>query len=221
MKMMNSVTSQADLVDSLDAPSLPWTTDGDARWVVDRIVTHDGQDAVRSGAIGHSASSNLSTIVTGPANVSFWWKVASQPNHDWLSVSLVEEGVPYTWRISGTPDWKEQTIPVGAGPHTITWSYTKDESIVSGSDAGWVDQVIVNYTTTPLSLPGVSNPPTDPDSDGLYEDLNANNRLDFNDVVLMFNQMEWIAANEPVSAFDFNGNGRIDFNDIVMLFGEI
>jgi outer membrane protein assembly factor BamB len=70
-------------------------------------------------------------------------------------------------------------------------------------------------------LPGFSNPPTDPDSDGLYEDLNANSRKDFNDVVVMFNQMQWIAANEPVIAFDFNGNGRIDFNDIVKLFGEI
>jgi hypothetical protein len=33
--------------------------------------------------------------------------------------------------------------------------------------------------------------------------------------------MEWIAANEPVSAFDLNRNGRIDFADIVRLFGEI
>ena len=72
-----------------------------------------------------------------------------------------------------------------------------------------------------LTLPSLTNPPTDPDSDGLYEDLNANSRKDFNDVVLMFNQMQWIAANEPVSAFDFNRNGRIDFNDIVKLFGEI
>ena len=56
---------------------------------------------------------------------------------------------------------------------------------------------------------------------GIYEDLNANSRKDFNDVVIMFNQMQWIAAHEPISAFDFNGNGRIDFNDIVKLFGEI
>jgi PKD repeat protein len=72
-----------------------------------------------------------------------------------------------------------------------------------------------------VPLPGFSNLPTDPDGDCLFEDLNANTRLDFNDVVLYFNQMEWIAANEPVTAFDFNGNGRIDFNDIVKLFGEI
>ena len=72
-----------------------------------------------------------------------------------------------------------------------------------------------------VPLPGFTNSPTDPNGDCLYEDLNANNRMDFNDVVVMFNQMQWIAANEPVSAFDFNGNGRIDFNDIVKLFGEI
>jgi len=35
------------------------------------------------------------------------------------------------------------------------------------------------------------------------------------------NQMTWIAANEPISAFDLNGNDRIDFADIVALFGEI
>jgi len=72
-----------------------------------------------------------------------------------------------------------------------------------------------------VPLPGFTNAPTDPDSDCLYEDLNANARKDFNDVVVMFNQMQWIAANEPVNAFDFNANGRIDFNDIVKLFGEI
>ena len=63
--------------------------------------------------------------------------------------------------------------------------------------------------------------PTDPDGDGICEDLNGNGRLDFADVVVYFNRMEWIAKNEPVSAFDLNGNTRIDFADIVKLSGEI
>jgi PKD repeat protein len=73
----------------------------------------------------------------------------------------------------------------------------------------------------PQKVPGSSAAPTDPDHDGIYEDLNGNGRLDFADVVLYFNQMTWIAANEPVCAFDLNGNGRIDFADIVALFNEI
>jgi PKD repeat protein len=73
----------------------------------------------------------------------------------------------------------------------------------------------------PVALPGMTNPPTDPDGDGLYEDLNGNGRADFSDIVLFFSQIEWIAENEPVPLFDFNGNGRIDFNDIVTQFEEL
>jgi subtilisin family serine protease len=95
------------------------------------------------------------------------------------------------------------------------------DDLASWNNGMLVDGFTITSSSSVLPLPGFTNPPTDPDTDNLYEDLNANNRKDFNDVVLMFNQMQWVAANEPVSAFDFNGNGRIDFNDIVKLFGEI
>jgi PKD repeat protein len=73
----------------------------------------------------------------------------------------------------------------------------------------------------PVALPGMADLPTDPDCDGIYEDLNGNGRVDFADVTLFFAQMEWVAANEPVDLFDFNGNGRIDFADITALFAEV
>ncbi|RLJ00995.1 MAG: hypothetical protein DRP08_06080 [Candidatus Aenigmatarchaeota archaeon] len=38
-----------------------------------------------------------------------------------------------------------------------------------------------------VQFPGCTNPPTDPDDDGLYEDINGNGRKDFNDVVKFFN----------------------------------
>jgi hypothetical protein len=72
-----------------------------------------------------------------------------------------------------------------------------------------------------IPLPPYTDPPTDPDGDGMYEDLNANGRLDFADISLYFTYMEWIAGNEPVAAFDLNGNGRIDFADITALFAGI
>jgi PKD repeat protein len=111
--------------------------------------------------------------------------------------SKLAEATAYSWQvIARDPDGAETPGPI--------WDFTTKLAQPSV-----------------IPLPGFTNPPTDPDGDGFYEDLNANARKDFNDVVLMFNQMQWIAANEPVSAFDFNGNGRIDFNDIVKLFGEI
>jgi PKD repeat protein len=61
-------------------------------------------------------------------------------------------------------------------------------------------------------------PPTDPNGDGMYEDLNGNGRIDFNDVVLFFHHLEWIGAQDGSGYFDFNHNGRIDFDDVVRLF---
>jgi alkaline phosphatase len=69
-----------------------------------------------------------------------------------------------------------------------------------------------------VAVPGGTGLPRDLDDDGLCEDVNGNGRADFADVVLFFNQMTWIAANEPVAAFDCNGNGRIDFADVVRLY---
>lgn len=76
-------------------------------------------------------------------------------------------------------------------------------------------------TSGVVKVPGGVQIPTDTDADGLYDDVNGNERKDFADVVLFFNQMVWIAGNTPVSLFDFNKNGRIDFSDVVFLFNHL
>ncbi|MEN6342988.1 MAG: kelch repeat-containing protein [Methanospirillum sp.] len=72
-----------------------------------------------------------------------------------------------------------------------------------------------------LAIPPGTLLPTDTNGDGLYDDVNGNGRKDFADVVLYFNQMTWIAGNEPVAAFDCNRNGRVDFSDVVWLFNNL
>jgi len=92
-------------------------------------------------------------------------------------------------------------------------------------DEGYpINAIIKNATLKILylpPLPGISNPPTDPDNDGLFEDLNGNGNIDFNDVVEYFQHLEWIEENYPVEDIDFNGNGLVDFDDIVELFMEV
>ena len=51
----------------------------------------------------------------------------------------------------------------------------------------------------PVGAGALPRMPTDTDSNGVYDDVNGNFRRDFADVVLYFNQMTWIAANEPVA----------------------
>ena len=72
-----------------------------------------------------------------------------------------------------------------------------------------------------LVVPGGAGTPTDIDAGGPFEDVNGNGRKDFEDVVLYFNQMAWIEASEPLSAFDYNANGRIDFADVTWLFHHL
>jgi PKD repeat protein len=59
--------------------------------------------------------------------------------------------------------------------------------------------------------------PTVPKGDSLYEDLSGDGVVNFSDVSLYFNNLDWIRANEPVSLFDYNKNGAIDFGDIILL----
>ncbi|WP_226022726.1 hypothetical protein [Halomicrobium salinisoli] len=60
---------------------------------------------------------------------------------------------------------------------------------------------------------------TDPDDDGLYEDINGNGEVDYSDVVDYFENMEELQ--DQVEYFDYNGNGEIDYADLVDLFQQV
>lgn len=80
---------------------------------------------------------------------------------------------------------------------------------------GMVDAIMLK------TMPGCTNLPTDPDYDMDIEDLNGNQDIDFDDVILYFNYLEWIETNEPIVPFDYNNNGRIDFDDLFILYNEV
>ncbi|MEN6517744.1 MAG: carbohydrate-binding protein [Methanospirillum sp.] len=114
------------------------------------------------------------------------------------------------------------TVFVPSGRHVVTLAFEGIDRI----NLDWLRftrsaatlPTTVPTTAAVAAIPGGAGVPTDPDTDGLYEDVNGNGRGDLADVVLLFNQLTWIGANEPPAAFDFNANGRIDFDDVVSLF---
>ncbi|MDA0769118.1 MAG: hypothetical protein O2821_02700 [Chloroflexi bacterium] len=63
--------------------------------------------------------------------------------------------------------------------------------------------------------------PLDNDADWRCEDINANGRQDFQDVVALFQDLS--AAGDPAKQFyfDFNSNNGVDFNDVVTLFQDL
>lgn len=149
-----------------------WTFAGNAPWTISTEAPYDGLYCSKSGAIGHSQSSemNLQLNVTAAGYISFFRKVSSESGYDFLKFYIdgVQQG---QW--SGTVAWGEVNYAVTAGLHTFKWVYSKDGSAVSGSDCAWVDYIIfppygpipepANLTVNPslfnisLGLNGVHN----------------------------------------------------------------
>lgn len=124
-----------DLPEAVDATDLAWSN---TSWMCQNEVTHDGEDAARSGAIGHITNSWFQTTVTGPGTIRFWWKVSSQTNADYLAFYI---GGAIQTEISGEVDWNQKTLFVPAGPQTLRWEYEKNASGTSGEDAAFVDEI--------------------------------------------------------------------------------
>jgi PKD repeat protein len=100
---------------------------------------------------------------------------------------------------------------------TLTNGFTLTSGAVTTTQTPVPTQTVVLVSL----VPGGMLTPRDLNGEGKYEDVNGNGRKDFADVTLYFNQMTWIAANEPMRAFDYNGNGRIDFADVTWLFNQL
>ncbi|WP_236642307.1 choice-of-anchor I family protein [Salinigranum halophilum] len=92
------------------------------------------------------------------------------------------------------------------------------------SDAGeTVDAATQNgvVITGPSSVGRSGAAPTDLDDDGRYEDVNGNGRVDYDDVVLLFEQFDSDSVRMNADAYDFNENGKLDYDDIVDLYEEV
>jgi subtilisin family serine protease len=118
-----------------------WTQSGTLPWVVVDDVVHEGTYAARSGDIGDSQTSTMSiqVIVPSPDDITFTYKVSSEGGWDYLRF-YIDGVLQNQW--SGEIDWTEATFPVAAGTHTFAWTYYKDGSLSSGSDAAWVDEIL-------------------------------------------------------------------------------
>ena len=133
--------------------ALPWSgTVPPTGWFAQTATTHDGADAAQSGPITHMQDSWLETSVTGPGTLTYWWKVSSEPDYDYLEFYL--DGVLQPGSISGEVPWQKRTNSIPVGPHTLRWLYTKDISDSFGQDAGWLDEVSFTIPTTPPNFGG-------------------------------------------------------------------
>jgi hypothetical protein len=128
--------SSGTLADAVDDAVNTYTGD----WSRVTNVYYNGGDSAKAATISHNQTSSFATTVNyGTAQtVSFYWKVSSEANYDYLRFYI--DGTLKD-QIAGTVDWTQKSYALTSGSHTLTWTYYKDGSVSSGSDTGWVDKV--------------------------------------------------------------------------------
>ena len=94
-------------------------------------------------------SMTLTVNIQAPGDMTFMYKVSSETNYD--KFFFYVDGVSQNasgW--SGTIDWTQYVQPVTVGQHTFKWEYHKDNSVNSGDDCVYIDDIffpIVNAIT--------------------------------------------------------------------------
>ena len=135
------------LADAHDNADLGWTSSGNGLWTGQSGVSHDGTDAGQSPALGDGEESWVGTTVSGAGSLSFWWNVSSQADQDLLVLEI--DGLEQSF-ISGETGWQQVNHDILTdGVHEIRWTYRKDGSGSSGTDAAWLDEV--SFVASPIS----------------------------------------------------------------------
>jgi len=109
--------------------------------------------AARNAAIGHNQSTSMSITMSNPADgiVSFWKKLSTEENHDYLKF-YINGMLKNQW--SGIDEnWQQISYMVAAGTNTYRWEYSKDNSVSGGSDMVLIDEVVFPAETLETGNP--------------------------------------------------------------------
>ena len=112
-------------------------TGGDAAWFGQNTVSLVGFPAAQSPGLADGETSILESELIGPGTLSFWWKVSSEADYDWL----VFESALETHQISGEVDWQEDSVAIAPRAQTVRWYYAKDGDTAGGTDTAWLSRV--------------------------------------------------------------------------------
>jgi len=118
-----------------------WQTGGTLPWLITNVTPYEGTYCARSGDINDNQESwiSLTYDVYSPENISFWYRVSSEANYDYLTFYIDNVSID-SW--AGIVPWTQASYPVTAGTHTFKWRYNKDISVSTGEDAAFVDYIV-------------------------------------------------------------------------------
>lgn len=121
--------------------NLPWTFAGGNWTIVDD--SYNASMAARSAAINNNQTTSMTLYINCPddGTISFWKKVSSEQNYDFLKF-YINGTLKDQW--SGTQDvWQQVTYTTQAGNNSFKWEYSKDYTTAQGQDCAWIDDIIL------------------------------------------------------------------------------
>ncbi|MDS0259232.1 Ig-like domain-containing protein [Haloarcula sp. S1CR25-12] len=203
-------------------PEGPVLSVGDATVTAnDTATVNVSLSAVPDGLSGFNVS-----VTAGDANVTSIEGAAVDPTFTLSAVTLdsAASATLVGTDVNKSVDPGDANVTLGSvtidgvGAGTTDLSLTVDQI---DDDSGDLITPVTEGGSVTVERCGPVRPslpaPTDPDGDGDYEDLNGNGRLDFQDVVLLFDEQDSLSA----TCYDFNENGRTDYDDVRALFDSI
>ncbi|MFW6436478.1 MAG: twin-arginine translocation signal domain-containing protein [Halococcoides sp.] len=130
-----------------------------------------------------------------------------------LYISGIELGNEYWPHSSGETKFNQFDVTINGTTYE------------SGTGAVETTTTTEEETTTDEKRDGPSWPtdpvPTDPDDDELYEDLSGNEKVDFPDVNLLFQNADSDEVEDNVEFYDFDDDGSVDLQDVLALFDMV
>jgi len=158
--------------------------------------------------------------VYGPVTAQFTANVTGGTAPVAVQFTDLSTGGPTAWSWSfGDGNTSAAQNPVHtyttAGTHTVTLTASHPYDSDTETKTAYITVAVLQ------PFPGLTLIPRDLAGNGLYTDINGNNRLDYNDLTVFFQNLAWAKTAQPTECFDFNGNNRLDYNDVITLFSII
>jgi len=213
----NDFTTSLDLnveqfVESFESGNwnnLDWEFLGDENWTIDVLNSSEGSCSAKSGLIDNNMTSDimLTVEIVEDGNISFDKKVSCEDvgsysgnYYDYLAfyIDNVEQA-----KWAGEIDWSQNSFPVSSGEHTFLWRYNKDQGVIAGQDAVWIDNIILPPTFNESAIQG---------------DINNDGTINVQDIIVIVNI---ILSGQINSSADINNDGNIDILDVIVLVNMI
>ncbi|MGM0625426.1 MAG: C25 family cysteine peptidase [Bacteroidota bacterium] len=142
---------QMETWESADFLSYGWENDESNPWIIVTDEVYEGEHASKSGDITHDQSSilTINLDVTTSGEVSFHKKVSCEAGEDWWGsyywydylAFYIDGNTEGQW--DGENDWSQESYAVSTGQHELKWEYIKDGVESGGSDAAWIDDIVL------------------------------------------------------------------------------